>query len=112
MSKQLPNDRVSVISDDADAQALMLEYDVLDQVSHKKYPDDTISCCIVEHHPTHWLLCARFWGNPDPTENGFSVVAYPKDLVDRFTVQEKLHELLAGAPRVDVRPFGTGGGQN
>jgi hypothetical protein len=112
MDTQLPNDRVSIISGDADAQALMLEYDVLDQVSHKKYPDDTISSCIVEHHPTHWLLCARFWGNPNPAENGFSVVAYPKGLVDRFTVQGKLHELLSGAPRVDVRPFGIGGGQN
>jgi hypothetical protein len=45
-----------MITDDAEAQALMLEYDVLDQMSHRAYPDDTISSCVVEHHPTHWLL--------------------------------------------------------
>ena len=112
MKPHLPNDRVSIITDDTEAQALMLQYGVLDQVSRQAYPDDTTSACIVEHHPTHWLLCARFWRNPDPAENGFMVVAYPKDSVDRFTVQLKLHELLSGAPRVDVRPFGIGGGQN
>jgi hypothetical protein len=101
-----------MITDDAEAQGLMLEYDVLDQVSHCAYPGDTISSCVVEHHPTHWLLCSRFWGNPDPAENGFAIVAYPKQSVDRLTVQQKLHELLSGAPRIDVSPFGIGGGDN
>ncbi len=112
MNAQLSTDRVSIVSDDTEAQALMLEYDVLGQVSSQAHPDDTTSACIVEHHPTHWLLCARFWRNPDPAENGFMIVAYPKDAVDRFTVQLKLHELLSGAARVDVRPFGIGGGDN
>jgi hypothetical protein len=112
MDTQFPSDRVSVISDDTEAQAIMLKYDVLDQVSRKAYADDTSSSCVVEHHPTHWLLCSRFWDNPDPTENGFALVAYPKALVDRVTVQQKLHELISGSTRVDVRPFGIGGGEN
>src|ERR1700755_1228951 len=82
------------------------------KVSHRAYPDDTISSCVVEHHPTHWLLCSRFWGNPDPADNGFAIAAYPKQSMDRFTVQQKLHELLSGVPRVDVRRFGIGAGDN
>ena len=112
MNTQFPEDRVSIVSDDAEAQAIMLQYDVLDQVSRKAYADDTSSSCIVEHHPTHWLLCSRIWENPDPAENGFMVIAYPKGAVDRLTVQQKLHEFISGAPRVEVRPFMPGGGQN
>jgi hypothetical protein len=112
MDTRFPSDKVSIISDDAEAQAIMLKYDVLDQVSRKAHVDDTSSSCIVEHHPTHWLLCSRIWDNPDPAENGFMVLAYPKAAVDRITVQQKLHEFVAGAPRVDVRPFTMGGGNN
>jgi hypothetical protein len=112
MDTQFPNDRCTSITDDTEAQTIMLKYDVLDQVSRKAYPDDTSSSCIVDHHLTHWLLCCRIWGNPDPGENGFVVIAYPKAGVDRFTVQLKLQEFVAGAPRVEARPFFGGGGQN
>ena len=111
-SYQFPTDRVTPITDDAEAKAIMLEYDVLDQVSRQTNSDDTISACIVENHPTHWLMCCRFWNNPNPAENGFALTAYPKAAVDRLTVQQKLHELLFGGTRVEVRPFFPGATQN
>jgi len=92
--------------------AIMLKYDVLDQVARKTHPTDTSSSCIVDHHPTHWLMCCRIWGNPDPAENGFIVIAYPKGGVDRLTVQLELQAFISGATRVDVRPFLPGGGEN
>ena len=81
-----------MITDDAEAQALMLEYDVLDQVSHRAYPDDTISSCVVEHHPTHWLLCSRFWGNPDPAENGLSDYQIISTELKKCELREKAQE--------------------
>jgi hypothetical protein len=90
----------------------MLRYDVLEELSRKTHPDDTTSACIVNNHATHWLLCCRIWDNPDPAENGFMVIAYPKAGVDRMTVQTKLEEFLSGGTRVEVRPFFRGGAQN
>jgi len=93
-----------MITDDAEAQGLMLEYDVIDQVSHCAYPGDTISSCVVEHHPAHWLLSVL--GQSRSSGERLCDRGIPEQSVDRFTVQQKLHELLSGAPRVDVRPFG------
>ncbi len=37
MDTQFPSDRVTPITDDAEAQAIMLKYDVLDQVARKTH---------------------------------------------------------------------------
>lgn len=102
---KFPDDEVSLVTDDVKAQAIMLQLGVLNQISQKRDPTDTTSIYIAELHPTHWLMCARIWDNPDPTENGFMIVAYPKAHFDLFAVQGAMAAYLAESTRIDVRPM-------
>lgn len=103
--EKFPEDEVGIITDDSKAKAIMLHFGVLDQVAQKRHPTDTTSVCIAETHATHWCLCARIWNNPDPKENGFIVISYPKAYVDLMTVQAVMATYLAGSTRIEVRPI-------
>ena len=34
----------------------------------------------MDDHPTHWLLAARFRDFPDPADNGFMLIGWPKSV--------------------------------
>jgi hypothetical protein len=115
MSKPLhkfSDDPVTLVTDDTEARAIMLELGVLDQISRKTAATDTTSVCVVDSHPTHWCMCARIWDNPDPAENGFMVVAYPKTQVDRGTVMARMAAFLAGSTGFTVKPILPASGDN
>jgi hypothetical protein len=94
--------KIEVISDDGLAQTIMLHLGVWDYFANEVTPATTISMTIAEEHPTHWCLCARHRYNPDPAENGFQIIAYPKSTVDIFAVHAIIREYLQGATRVSV----------
>ena len=105
------NDPVCLITEDTDAQSIMLQLGVLDKISHKTDLTDTTSVCVVDNHPTHWCLCARIWDNPNPAENVFMVIGFPKATVDRLTVEMQMQSYLAGSTRITPRLRG-GPGRN
>jgi hypothetical protein len=105
---QFSSDPVTRITDDAAAKEIMLALGVLDQLSRKTHPTDTTCVYVADNHPTHWCMCARFWDNPDPAENGYMVLAYPKDQVDRAAVELLMQTYLEGSSRISgapVKPF-------
>ena len=93
------------IDDDATAQTIMLELGVWDQMTKEASLTSELTMVLADNHPTHWCLCARHRNNPDPKENGFQVVAYPKKLMDHFTAQMILQEHLSGSTEVSVDMF-------
>ncbi len=102
---KFPESETISIDDDAKAQTLMLELGVWDQITKYVNPSSTVTMVIADNHPTHWCLCARHRNNPDPKENGFQVIAYPKNTVDRFSVQMILHKYLARSTELSVEMF-------
>lgn len=97
--------QVVTVNDDAQAQTLMLELGVWDQMTKEVTPSTTVTMVIADNHPTHWCLCARHRNNPDPKENGFQVIAYPKSTVDRFAVQMVLQQYLSRSTELSVELF-------
>ena len=102
---KFPESEIVSIDDDAQAQTLMLELGVWDQMTKEVSPSTTVTMVIADDHTTHWCLCARHRNNPDPKENGFQVIAYPKSKVDRFSVQMILQQYLDGSTELSVEMF-------
>jgi hypothetical protein len=100
-----PSKQIAQVSDDAEAQMIMLQLGILDSVSSKKNSSDTTSLCVAENHPSHWCLCARIWGNADPSENGFMVIAYPKSNFDLMSVHVLAQQYLAHSTRLEITPL-------
>lgn len=109
---EFPNDRIGLISDNRDAQAAMLLLGVLDQVTKKRHPSDTTSICVVETHPSHWLMCAHIWENPDPSETGFMIVSFPKALFSFEQVRAAMAAYLSESTRIEARPIQSPGTSN
>ena len=102
------SDPVTLITADAAAKEIMLALGVLDQLSRKTHPTDTTCVYIADNHPTHWCMCARFWDNPGPAENGYMILAYPKDQVDRTAVEllmETYLECSTSVSNAQIHPF-------
>jgi hypothetical protein len=53
----------------------------------------------IDDHPSHWLLAARFRDYPDPKDNGFMLVGWPKK---RFSAAQA-KELAIEAVRTSAR---------
>ncbi|MCB1092283.1 MAG: hypothetical protein KDL87_12180, partial [Verrucomicrobiae bacterium] len=85
----------SIISDDVAAAEIMGSLGVLGNFLKEPLPGTTSVSGVYEHHPTHWVLCARFLGNPDPAENGLMIRAFPKSSVPLAGVLD-VHRRLLG----------------
>ena len=83
-----------IILDDAIAQTVMVQLGVWEFFTKEVAPTTTVSMTVAEDHPTHWCLCARHRHNPDPAENGFQIIAYPKDSVDLLDVHFLMQRYL------------------
>jgi hypothetical protein len=94
---------MDVISDDGLAQAIMLHLGVWDYFMKPASPSMNVAMSISEVHPTHWCLCSRHRNNPDPAENGFQIIAYPKAMVDLISVHAIMLQYLSGANAIDVQ---------
>ena len=92
-----------VVYDDAVAQTIMLKLGVWDQF--EKDSPLTITMCVSEDHPTHWCLCALHRHNPDPSENGFQIIGYPKESVTLPQVYQLMRQYLASASDVTMDVF-------
>jgi hypothetical protein len=103
MSNTPPHPFKKIISDDGLAQTIMLHLGVWDYFTQKVAPTTTVSMTIAEDHPTHWCLCARHRNNPDPAENGFQIIAYPKDSVDLMAVHAVMQQYLKGSTEISAR---------
>ena len=84
---------VSVVTTDTTAKAIMLQRGILDRL-RKRSPSDTLSFCIDDNHPTHWLYCALVMDHPDPPENGYMVIAWPKAEFDLSFVRAAIAKQL------------------
>ena len=102
---QLPDGVTVSIDDNAKAQSLMLYLGVWDDISKQASLTTTVTMCVADTHPTHWCLCVRHWNNPDPSENGFQVIAYPKDSVDRLAVESIRQQYLSDSTEITSRPI-------
>jgi hypothetical protein len=91
-----------MIVDDRLAQTVMVQMGVWEFFTKEEASTTTISMTVVEDHPTHWCLCARHRHNPDPAENGFQIIAYPKESAALIDVQFLMQRYLASATEVSV----------
>ena len=96
---------MGVISDDALAQTVMLQLGVWDELAKEPTLSANIKMSLADGHPTHWCLCIRHSHNPDPAENGFQILAYPKDRFDIFTMHAIIQGHLNGSKDVSVGMF-------
>lgn len=95
----------TIINDDGEAQTIMFQLGVWDYVKQRGKPTSTLSILCAETHPTHWCICAQHFDNPNPDENGFQVIAFPKKLVDPMTVNAYMLQHMSSATDVTFQPF-------
>lgn len=79
-----PNERFK-ISDDAQAEMLLLELGILDQFKKKPQPAATTQAVIYNEHPTHHILGVLYMGHPKAGDNGYLVICIPRS---EFTVEQ------------------------
>jgi len=60
-------------------------------------------CCHYSHM-THWILACRFHGMDDEKENGFMVLAWPKNKWPRSVIEEAIAQQNLGTPN-DAKNF-------
>ena len=104
VSDQFEQSKPAVIDSDATAQRVMIELGVWDQMSDKSSLPGNTNMMIVDTHPTHWCLCGRIWDNPDPKENGFIVITFPKAEFPRSHVTGIMARYLSGSTDLTARP--------
>jgi len=92
----------AIIDDNGEAQTIMFELGVWDAVSRIEGSANT-TAIIAETHETHWCLCVQIRDNPDPKENGFMVITYPKKTVDLLSVNHALQTFLGGSSELSVK---------
>jgi hypothetical protein len=105
VSDQFEQSKPAVIDSDTTAQRIMIELGVWDQVSQQGTLSGNTNMMIVDSHSTHWCLCGRIWNNPDPKENGFIVITFPKNLVPRSHVSGVMAQILSESTDLTVSPF-------
>lgn len=101
-------DEVVTILDDVTAWQIIESFGILDHFLTEELPTEGTVATIYEEHPTHWCLCARITGNPDPTENGFMIRAFPKNQVQLAGVVDLLNRYFKNATKLTCRPIWPG----
>lgn len=90
-----------VITDDNQAQEIMLYLGAWDALARMPQHQDT-GVVLVQDHPTHWFTCIRIRNNPDPAENGFMIWVSPKAVVPFWAVMDHVYRMLSGSSQVDA----------
>ena len=79
-----------MISDDGEAMQFIEALGFLDKLPSPSSLSESAVSATYDGHPTHWIVCLRFEGYSDPTENGFSVQCFPKNQYSLDHVQKML----------------------
>jgi len=74
-----PNEFVKV-TDNAEAQLLMLQLGILDAV---------LKAVLDHNHPTHWIIAETYHGFADAEDNGYAVVCIPKSKFNRAEFDQR-----------------------
>jgi hypothetical protein len=109
LGSELP-DRLVKITNDAEAKAFLLAEGILDKLPNQSAlaqthttEIQTVFCCHYLH-TTHWILACRFHGMDDEKENGFMVLAWPKNKWPRSVIEEAIAQQNLGTPN-DAKNF-------
>lgn len=110
---ELP-DGIVQITDDAQAKTFLLALGILDKLAKDitlsqtdaGSNDNTILEAFYDH-PTHWIFAGRFYGNHDDKENGFVVMAWPRNKFPKSVVSDFISMIpLGDNVSYDVENFG------
>jgi len=82
--KNSPNEEFR-ISNDAQAEVLLLELGILDRFKRAPQPHATTQAVVFNEHPTHHVLGALYLGHPKPADNGYFVICLPRS---QFTTKQ------------------------
>jgi hypothetical protein len=105
VTDQFEQSQPAVIDSDTTAQRVMIELGVWDQMSQQGGLAGNTNMMIVDTHPTHWCLCGRIWNNPNPNENGFIVITFPKSFIPRSHVTGVMSQYLSNSTDLTVQPI-------
>ena len=76
-----PNELRQII-DDADAQVLIVQFGLLDELrklsARTDVPKARMNVVFYENCPTHWVAAMYHMGHPVAAENGYAVTCFPK----------------------------------
>ena len=98
-STELPDGIVRIRSD-AKAKEFLFALGILDELAHDVTladggiaPNQSSMFVCFYDHPTHWILGCRFHDCPAEKENGFTVLAWPRNKYPAAVVEDFLSEL-------------------
>lgn len=100
-----PNDRMHVIQDDVDAQALMARLGIYDALKKQRDPEKNQTILLADTHPTHWCICVEYRGYEDPKDNGYAVFTHPKKHVDPVQAHMLVMQMLQGSEDISAGMF-------
>jgi len=89
-----PNEFVKV-TDNAEAQLLMLQLGILDAVlkaekaQQAKALKQSGTTVLDHNHPTHWIIAETYHGFADAEDNGYAVVCIPKSKFNRAEFDQR-----------------------
>ena len=106
---ELPDEFVK-ITNDTEAMRFLLAEGILDQLPNQSTlaqthttEIQTVFCCHYTH-ATHWILACRFHGMDDEKENGFMILAWPKNKWPKSVIKDAVEKQNLGIPN-DIKNF-------
>lgn len=89
----LPDEVVRLI-DDTTVELILLQLGVRHRFEFPPNVDANALYYSIDDHPTHWILAGRFRGYPDPKDNGFTLVGWPKSQFSPFQAKHLAKEIV------------------
>lgn len=94
LSNSLPRNHVVHFDSDAEVKTILVELGVIERLAFPSDVSGNVLHYAISEHPTHWLLFTKFRDFPNPKDNGYAAVGYPKLSVSEQQANKLAHELI------------------
>ena len=96
-----PNELRQIL-DDADAQALIMQFGLLEELrklsARTDLPKARTNVAFYYDCPTHWIAAIYHMGHPVATENGYAVTCFPKSGYSRTKFLDTFQASVGASP--------------